>query len=94
MFSTIFLSLFLLFQTQNVMVSPTATPTPAPAPNVLPSPVTPITVKIGEPKDAPKLNLDESDAVTKHSILIKGKSLNYTVKAGYLPIRNAADGRN
>ena len=92
MFSTIFLSLFLLFQTPNVMVSPTATPTPAPAPNASPSPALPVTVRVGEAKDAPKLSLDEPDAVTKHSLRVNGRMLNYTVKAGYLPIRNATNG--
>ncbi len=86
-----FLFIFFLFQTPNVMESPTATPTPTPTAS--PSPVTPITVRVGDaPKEPPRLALDEPDSVMKRSIRVNGKQLNYTTKTGYMPIRNAQTG--
>lgn len=90
MFATIFLTFFFLFQTPNVMVSPTATPTPAPSPS--PTSILPVTVKVGDQKEPPKLLLDEPTSVTKHSIRVGGKQLNYTATTGYMPIRNAQNG--
>lgn len=86
-----FLSVFFLFQTPNVMASPTATPTPTP--NASPSPVTPVTVRVGDsPREQSRLALDEPDSVMKRSIRANGKTLNYTTKTGYMPIRNAQNG--
>lgn len=86
MLASIFLSFFLLFQTPDAAASPAATPTPSP------SSAAPVTVKVGEQKEQPKLALDEPNAVTKHSIRVNGKQLNYTAAAGYMPIRNAQTG--
>lgn len=36
--------------------------------------------------------MEVADSVTKHSIRIGGRQLNYTVTAGYMPIRNAQTG--
>jgi len=36
--------------------------------------------------------MEVADSVTKHSIRVDGKQLNYTVTAGYMPIRNAQSG--
>lgn len=89
MLAAIFLSIFFLFQTPDATVSPTPTPVPSPAP----SPALPVTVKVGsDPKEPPKLALDEPNSVTKHSIRIGGKQLNYTATAGYMPIRNQQNG--
>ena len=72
------------------MASPGATPTPAPSPSQ--SPALPVTVRIGDQKEPPKLALDEPNSVTKHSIRANGKQLNYTAMTGYMPIRNAQNG--
>ncbi len=52
------------------------TPTPAPSPK----PVEPPQVK------------EEPPVVMKHSITVKGKTLNYTVTTGFMPIKNAQSG--
>lgn len=41
---------------------------------------------------SPASLIDVADSVTKHSVRIGGKQLNYTVTAGYMPIRNAQTG--
>lgn len=90
MLASIFLSVFFLFQTPNVMASPNATPTAAPTAS--PSPALPVTVRVGDSKEMPRLALDEPDSVTKHSIRANGRQLDYTAKTGYMPIRNGQTG--
>ena len=55
---------------------------PQPTPVTIPSPTT--TVKPATVEDAP--------VVTKHSIKVGGKQLNYTVTTGFMPIKNAVSG--
>ena len=56
---------------------PTATPKPTETPKSAPTPVV-------------ASLLDVADSVTKHSVRVDGKQLNYTVTTGYMPICNAA----
>lgn len=76
MFATFFLSAFFLFQMPSTAA---AAPTPTPNPQV--------TVKVGEPQDDKKLSLNEPTSITKHSVRVNGKQLNYTVTTGFMPIR-------
>ena len=82
MLITFFLSAIFLFQTPTTVVQPTPTPTPNPQ----------VTVKVGEPQQDKKLALDEPTSVTKHSIRAGGRTLNYTVTTGYMPIREERTG--
>ena len=52
------------------------TPTPSPSP---------------KPAETPAIK-DESPIVVKHSLTVKGKTLNYTVTTGFMPIKNAQSG--
>ncbi|MEP6902331.1 MAG: peptidase S10 [Actinomycetota bacterium] len=53
-----------------------ATPTPAPTP---------------KPSETPQVK-EEPPVVMKHSITVKGKTLNYTVTTGFMPIKNTQSG--
>ena len=76
MFASIFLSLFMLFQAP--VVSPTASPKPTETP---------------KPKmSAAAEMLDEEPSVTKHSMRVNGRQMNYTVTTGFMPIRNEKTG--
>ena len=85
MFVSIFLSAFLLFQTPSV--SPTATPTPSSVPTT----TTTTTTRTTPPASIAQM-LEEPDSVSRHSANIGGRALNYTVRAGYMPIRNVQTG--
>lgn len=87
MIASIFLSFFLLFQTPAVVPSPQPTATPSSVPTT----TTTTTTKTVPPASLAQM-LDEPDSVTKHSITVNGRTLNYTVRAGYMPIRNAQTG--
>lgn len=78
MFASIFLSFFFLFQTPNVVMSPTPQASPGATPAASPSP------RPATPEDAP--------SVTRHSVRVNNRQLNYTVTTGYMPIRNAQNG--
>ncbi len=78
MLASILLSLFMLFQTPVTTPSPTATPKPAETPPV-------------KAVAAAEL-LDEKPSITKHSIRAGGRTLNYTVTTGYMPVRNERTG--
>lgn len=80
MLATFFLSAIFLFQTPTTVVQPTPTPNPQ------------VTVKVGEPQQDKKLALDEPTSVTRHSIRAGGRTLNYTVTTGYMPIREERTG--
>src|SRR6185369_14396602 len=54
----------------------TTTATPAPSP---------------KPSETPQVR-EEPPVVTKHSVNVKGKTLNYTVTTGFMPIKNAQSG--
>ncbi len=77
MFASIFLPLFLLFQIS------TPTPSPSPRPSETPRPA---------PTPSVASFIDVPDSVTKHSVRVGGKQLNYTVTTGFMPIRNAQTG--
>src|SRR5690348_10003949 len=53
-----------------------ATPTPAPSP---------------KPAETPQVK-EEPPVVTKHSLRVGGKTLNYTTTTGFLPIKNERTG--
>src|SRR5688572_13052267 len=80
MLAAFFLSVIFLFQTPATVVQPTPTPNPQ------------VTVKVGEPQQDKKLALDEPTSVTRHSIRAGGRTLNYTVTTGYMPIREERTG--
>lgn len=82
MFAAFLTSLFLLFQSPAVAAQPTPTPTPSPQ----------VTVKIGDPQEDKKLALDEPTSVTRQSIRVGSRTLNYTVTTGYMPIRDERTG--
>jgi carboxypeptidase C (cathepsin A) len=84
MLTSFFLSAIFLFQTPNIPDQPTPNPTPTPNPQV--------TVKVGEPQEDKKLALDEPTSFTKHSVRIGGRTLNYTVTTGFMPIREERTG--
>ena len=44
-----------------------------------------------KPAETPAIK-DESPIVVKHSLTVKGKTLNYTVTTGFMPIKNAQSG--
>ncbi len=73
MLASIILSFFFLFQTPNIVMSPT--------PQVSPS-ATPL----------PRAATDESPSVTRHSVRVNNRQINYTVTTGYMPIKNAQNG--
>lgn len=56
--------------------SPTAAPTPAPSP---------------KPSETPQVK-EESPVVTKHSLRVGAKTLNYTTTTGFMPIKNERTG--
>ena len=76
MIASIFLSLFMLFQV------PTVTPTASPKPSETPRPKTVASAEL----------LDEELSITKHSLRVGGRTLNYTVTTGYMPVRNERTG--
>lgn len=76
MFASIFLSFFFLFQTPSVMMSPT----PQVSPTATPTP-RPATASAEEPP-----------SVTRHSVRVNNRQLNYTVTTGYMPIKNPQNG--
>lgn len=102
MLTTFFLSAFFLLQTppekptetpnQSAVIlqeaysktNPQASPSPTPMPNV--------SVKIGEPQDDKKLELNEPTVTTRHRIRANGKILNYKVTTGFMPIRDERTG--
>lgn len=86
MLASVFLSFFLLFQTPTL--APQTAPTP-PAPGQTTTTTT--TTKIAPPASIAQM-LDAPDSVTRHSVRVGGRVLNYTVTAGYMPIRNAQTG--
>ena len=103
MLNSLFLFAFFLFQTPVMQSTPTPYPTPNPSevmrqdrmqtPTPTPTP-TPsgITIKINQPDDDKKLVLNQPLSVTKHSIRINGKRLDYTVTTGFMPIRDDETG--
>lgn len=86
MFASFFLSLFFLFQVS----TPAPSPSPTPASSQQQTTTT-TTVKTTPPANIAQM-LDEQTSVTKHSVRVSGKQLNYTVTTGYMPIRNAQTG--
>ncbi len=76
MLASILLSLFMLFQV------PTVSPTASPKPSETPKPKTVASAEL----------LDEEPSITKHSLRVGGRQLNYTVTTGYMPIRNERTG--
>ena len=86
MFASFFLSLFFLFQVS----TPAPSPSPTPASSQQQTTTT-TTVKTTPPANIAQM-LDEQTSVTKHSVRVGGKQLNYTVTTGYMPIRNAQTG--
>ena len=77
MIASIFLSLFMLFQV------PTVTPTASPKPSETPRPKTVASAEL----------LDEELSITKHSMRVGGRTLNYTVTTGYMPVKNERTAR-
>lgn len=74
----ILLAIFVLFQLIALAQQPAPRPTETPQPQPKPSPVV-------EQKEEPPV-------VTKHSIRVGAKQLNYTVTTGFMPIKNAVSG--
>lgn len=87
MIAAIFFSFFLLFQTPSIAPPPSVSPTPSSVPQTTST----TTTKTVPPASIAQM-LDEPDSVTKHSVNVNGRTLNYTVRAGYMPIRNAQTG--
>lgn len=84
MIATIFLPLLLLFQMPNAAPRPADTPKPA---------------ETAKPADTTKPSVqffvqggEDTPVVQKHSINVKGKTLNYTTTTGLMPIRNQQTG--
>jgi carboxypeptidase C (cathepsin A) len=44
------------------------------------------------PRPTPTVQADEPPVITKHSIRVSGRQLNYTTTTGYMPIKNAVSG--
>lgn len=88
MIASIVLSAFLLFQTPTISPQPTVSPTPSSVPTNTNSRTPPSPT----PTASIAQLLEEPDSVTKHSVNAGGRTLNYTVRAGYMPIRNAQTG--
>ena len=78
MIATLLLPLVLLFQApQATLPAAAASPTPRQAES---------------PRPAATPEKEEPPVVTKHSIRVGGRQLNYTVTTGYMPIKNAGTG--
>ncbi len=102
MIISILLSVLFLFQTPNL--TPTPTPTPqtmvlqdennrqSPNTTPTPTPIPKISIQIGDPQEDKKLKLDEPTVTTRQSVRINGRSLNYKVTTGFLPIRDVKTG--
>lgn len=102
MILSIIFCVFLLFQNPNFTPTPTPTPqtvilpdmetrqtaTPTPTPTPIPN----ISVKIGEPQEDKKLKLDEPTVMTRQTVRVNSRNLNYKVTTGFLPIRDAKTG--
>ncbi len=89
MLASIFLPILLFFQVQTVTVPSTATPTPTPS--SAQTTTTTTTTKTTPPANFADM-LNEPTSVTKHSVRVGGRTFNYTVTAGFMPIRNSASG--
>ena len=78
MFATLLLPLLMFFQVPGTPVSrPTETPQSSQNAN---------------PQPRPSPSPDETPVVTKHSVRVAGRNLNYTTTAGFMPLRNAVSG--
>jgi carboxypeptidase C (cathepsin A) len=84
-----FLSFFFLFQTP--AATPTATPTATPAPSSQQTTTTTTTVKTTSAANLAQM-LEEATSVTRHSMRVGSRQLNYTATTGFMPIRNAQTG--
>ena len=81
-----FFSLFLFFQT------PPVTPTPSPTPSSQQqTTTTTTTVKTTAAANLSQM-LEEAISVTKHTVRVGPRQLNYTVTTGFMPIRNQQTG--
>jgi carboxypeptidase C (cathepsin A) len=78
MLASIFLPCLLFFQAP-VMQTPVGPPLPGARPAETPRP-------------SPTPDRDEPPVVTKHSMRVGSRQLNYTVSTGFMPIRNAVSG--
>lgn len=77
MLATFFLPLLMFFQVPGV-------PTPRPS-------ETPLVTQT-QPQPRPGPSPDEPPVVTKHSVRVGGRTLNYTTTTGFMPLKNAVSG--
>ena len=70
-------------------VQPAPTPAASPSPGATPAS---IPLSIVTPTPTPQLVRDEPPSVVKRSLRAGGRSLNYTVTTGYLPLKNPVSG--
>jgi carboxypeptidase C (cathepsin A) len=88
MFASCFFSFFFLFQVSTATPAPNPTATPASSAQTT---TTTTSVKTTPPASIAEM-LNEPISVTKHSIRVGGRQLNYTVTTGFMPYRNAQTG--